>query len=61
MTNFIFWQDRVQEETQGREVLCVLCFEVKPREQMAPAGDGVVWDVCLPCEEHEQGPREAVP
>lgn len=49
MTDFGFWQRLVQEQSQGREVMCTLCFEVKPREDMQPTGDGKVWDACKVC------------
>jgi hypothetical protein len=46
VTDFAYWQAQSQPN-----VMCMVCFEVKKREQMAPVADepGVVWDVCLEC------------
>lgn len=30
-------------------VLCCLCFEAKPREEMWTDDAGDTWDVCKPC------------
>lgn len=33
------------------EIICTICCESKPREQMQPfkGKPGVVWDVCIEC------------
>lgn len=48
MTNFGFWQS--QANNLGL-VLCVTCFETKPREEMYKDEDGGIWDECKDCHE----------
>lgn len=51
MTSFGWWQDQANK---GGLVLCMLCFESKPVEQMHVDEHGDTWDVCKPCQKEQE-------
>ena len=55
-TDGTFFRKRLDRLTDGR-VMCALCMEFTPRNQLAPVKgdpDGAVKDICMPCEDKEQ-------
>lgn len=55
-TDGTFFRKRLDRLTDGR-VMCAICMEFTPRNQLAPVKgdpDGAVKDICMPCEDKEQ-------
>lgn len=58
MADFSWFQAKANE---AGLVMCMLCFDSKPRDEMQPVADepGKVWDVCKECAANERAALEA--
>ena len=55
MTDFRYWQN---EAGKVGLVMCMTCFESKPREQMFKDENGDVWDECQSCHDEQHVKQE---
>lgn len=46
MTDFAFWQ---YQANQAGLVMCAICYESVPPEDLWRDSDGNLWDMCRPC------------
>lgn len=49
MTNFGWWQSEVNAVSNGAAFMCMLCFEVFPKEAAYTDAIGQMWEMCGPC------------